>query len=70
MLIAISVYILHFRISGAYHYILWWLAELAANKNVWALYETFLSQPVFVMVRFGMWDAMLKETKPNITKML
>jgi tetratricopeptide (TPR) repeat protein len=40
--------------------------ELAANKNVWALYETFLSQPVFVMVRFGMWDAMLKETKPNI----
>jgi tetratricopeptide (TPR) repeat protein len=40
--------------------------ELAANKNVWALYETFLSQPVFVMVRFGMWDAMLKATKPNL----
>jgi tetratricopeptide (TPR) repeat protein len=40
--------------------------ELAADKNVWALYETFLSQPVFVMVRFGMWDAMLNETKPNI----
>jgi tetratricopeptide (TPR) repeat protein len=40
--------------------------ELAANKNVWALYETFLSQPVFVMVRFGMWDAMLNEQKPNL----
>jgi tetratricopeptide (TPR) repeat protein len=40
--------------------------ELAANKNIWALYETFLSQPVFVMVRFGMWDAMLNATKPNL----
>jgi tetratricopeptide (TPR) repeat protein len=40
--------------------------ELAANKNVWALYETFLSQPVFVMVRFGLWDAMLNETKPSL----
>ena len=40
--------------------------ELAADKNVWALYETFLSQPVFVMVRFGMWDAMLKESSPDI----
>ena len=40
--------------------------ELAADKNIWALYETFLSQPVFVMVRFGLWDAMLKEPKPNI----
>jgi len=40
--------------------------ELAADKNVWALYETFLSQPVFVMVRFGMWDAMLEEPRPNV----
>ena len=40
--------------------------ELSADKNTWALYETFLSQPMFVMVRFGMWDAMLAEPKPNI----
>ena len=40
--------------------------ELSADKNVWALYETFLSQPMFVMVRFGMWDKMLTEPKPNI----
>ncbi len=40
--------------------------ELSADKNVWALYETFLSQPMFVMVRFGMWEAMLAEPKPNI----
>jgi predicted Zn-dependent protease len=33
---------------------------------VWALYETFLSQPMFVMVRFGMWDAMLAEPKPDV----
>jgi tetratricopeptide (TPR) repeat protein len=41
--------------------------ELSADKNVWSLYETFLSQPMFVMVRFGMWDKMLTEPKPNIT---
>lgn len=40
--------------------------ELAADKNVWALHETFLSQPVFVMVRFGMWAAVLAEPKPDI----
>jgi tetratricopeptide (TPR) repeat protein len=40
--------------------------DLAADKNAWALYETFLSQPVFVMVRFGLWDAMLNQTKPNL----
>ena len=40
--------------------------DLAANKNVWALYETFLSQPMFVMVRFGMWEKMLAEPKPNV----
>jgi len=40
--------------------------ELSADKNVWALYETFLSQPMFVMVRFGMWDKMLAEPKPDI----
>jgi tetratricopeptide (TPR) repeat protein len=40
--------------------------ELSADKNVWALYETFLSQPMFVMVRFGMWDEMLIEPRPSI----
>jgi tetratricopeptide (TPR) repeat protein len=39
--------------------------ELSSNKNVWALYETFLSQPMFVMVRFGMWEQMLAEPKPD-----
>lgn len=39
--------------------------DLSANKNVWALYETFLSQPIFVMARFGMWDKMLSEPKPD-----
>ncbi|MDH3746030.1 MAG: hypothetical protein OES47_13090 [Acidobacteriota bacterium] len=41
-------------------------AELASNKNIWGLYETFLSQPVFTMVRFGMWDEMLAEPKPDL----
>ena len=41
-------------------------SNLSSDKNVWALYETFLSQPMFVMVRFGMWDAMLAEPKPDI----
>ncbi len=41
-------------------------AELAAHKNVWGLYETFLSQPMFTMVRFGMWKEMLAEPKPEI----
>jgi tetratricopeptide (TPR) repeat protein len=40
--------------------------ELAVDKNIWALYETFLSQPFFVLVRFGMWDEMLAEPKPDI----
>ena len=40
--------------------------DLAENKNVWALYETFLSQPMFVMVRFGMWEEMLAEPKPHV----
>lgn len=40
--------------------------ELSADKNVWALYETFLSQPMFVMVRFGMWEEMLVEPKPDL----
>ena len=39
--------------------------EISADKNAWALYETFLSQPLFVTVRFGMWDAMMAEPKPD-----
>jgi len=39
--------------------------EISADKNAWALYETFLSQPMFVMVRFGMWDVMMAEPKPD-----
>jgi tetratricopeptide (TPR) repeat protein len=41
-------------------------AELASDGNLWALYEIFLSQPMFVMVRFGMWKEMLAEPKPDI----
>lgn len=41
-------------------------ASLAADKNTWVLYETFLSQPMFVMVRFGMWNAVLSEPKPDV----
>jgi tetratricopeptide (TPR) repeat protein len=44
--------------------------ELSADKNAWALYETFLSQPMFVMVRFGMWDRMLAEPKPDVGRNL
>jgi tetratricopeptide (TPR) repeat protein len=32
--------------------------------NDWALYETFLSLPLVVMVRFGMWDAILADPQP------
>jgi predicted Zn-dependent protease len=39
---------------------------VASDKNVWALYETFLSQPMFTMVRFGMWNEMLAEPKPEV----
>jgi len=41
--------------------------DLSSNKNVWALYETFLSQPMFVMARFGMWNKMLAEPKPDVS---
>ena len=40
--------------------------DLSSDKNVWALYETFLSQPLFVLVRFGMWDEMLSEPQPDV----
>lgn len=41
-------------------------ADLSRDKNVWTLYETFLSQPMFVMVRFGMWDEMIAEPQPAV----
>ena len=34
------------------------------NGNAFGAFETFLSQPLYVMVRFGMWDKLLAEPKP------
>ncbi|GAB3112224.1 hypothetical protein G8770_19635 [Aestuariicella hydrocarbonica] len=34
------------------------------QENTWGLNETFISQPMFVMVRFGLWDDMLNEPQP------
>lgn len=31
----------------------------------WALYQTFLSMPLYTMVRFGMWEEILQEPKPG-----
>lgn len=33
-------------------------------KNALGPYETFLSQPLYVMVRFGLWEQILAEPKP------
>jgi len=33
--------------------------------NTWALYETFVSMPLFVMTRFGKWDTILNEPQPR-----
>jgi tetratricopeptide (TPR) repeat protein len=35
------------------------------HGNDWALYETFLTMPLDVMVRFGMWDDILAEPQPS-----
>jgi len=32
--------------------------------NTWALYETFMSQPLYTLVRFGKWQEILEESKP------
>ena len=32
--------------------------------NAFAAFETFLSQPLYVMVRFGLWDKILEEPQP------
>jgi len=34
------------------------------DHDVWALYETFLGMPLYTMVRFGMWDEIMKEPQP------
>ena len=36
-----------------------------SKDNTWALNESFRSQPMFVMVRFGRWDDMLAEPQPD-----
>jgi tetratricopeptide (TPR) repeat protein len=33
--------------------------------NDWALYQTFLSMPLYAMVRFGKWQEILKEPPPS-----
>ena len=32
--------------------------------NDWALYQTFLSMPLYTMVRFGLWEAILEQPRP------
>ena len=34
------------------------------EHNYWGLYQTFLSMPLFTMVRFGMWDEIMSEPAP------
>ena len=34
------------------------------NGNAFGAFETFLSQPLYVMVRFGLWDKVLAEKQP------
>ena len=34
------------------------------GSDTWLLYQTFLAQPLYTMVRFGMWDAALAEPQP------
>lgn len=35
------------------------------EENLWGLYESFASQPLYVLVRFAKWDEILKEKSPN-----
>lgn len=35
-----------------------------AGADAWMLFETFLAQPIYTMVRFGDWEAVLAESKP------
>jgi len=34
------------------------------GSDTWLLYQTFLGQPLYTMVRFGMWDEILNEPQP------
>ena len=34
------------------------------DANTWGLFETFLAQPLYAMVRFGMWDEVDAEPRP------
>jgi len=34
------------------------------SHNTWGLYQTFASMPLFALVRFGQWDAVLEEPRP------
>jgi tetratricopeptide (TPR) repeat protein len=36
-----------------------------SNADAWLLFETFLSQPLYTMVRFGQWGKVLTEPKPD-----
>jgi len=36
-----------------------------SKDNTWGLYETFGSQPLYVMVRFGQWEQILAEKPPR-----
>jgi len=38
----------------------------ASSGDTWGLFESFRSQPMFVMVRFGLWDRMLEEPQPEV----
>ncbi len=38
--------------------------EAGSRTNTWGLNETFRSQPVFVLTRFGKWDELLELPKP------
>lgn len=38
--------------------------EAGSRTNTWGLNETFRSQPIFVMTRFGMWEDLLNVEKP------
>ncbi|MEZ5757242.1 MAG: hypothetical protein R3D86_03365 [Emcibacteraceae bacterium] len=40
--------------------------EAGSRTNTWGLNETFRSQPVFVMTRFGKWDDLLKVERPFV----
>ncbi len=35
------------------------------SGDAWALYQTFLSMPLLTMVRFGLWDDVLREPAPS-----